>query len=132
MGGGILRLLLRRRDQEFARCIYALDRTRIAERRITPQNAQQKPDIELIDDPELIRFNRRAAMQRGVFMRCSTVNEPLPVVLQPALTKFQLPSKDKQSALGDLDAMLISETVLFSDLDAAARTAARRIIRSAP
>lgn len=82
--------------------------------------------VDVIRDPDLIRFNRRALRQRGVFLKVGTLT-PVEKLLDEALTKFVLPASSRQLALADLDAMRINAVELFRDLDAAARTATYRV-----
>jgi len=91
--------------------------------------AQFTPDpalIDLIDDDKLLLFNRRAVQQRGSFLRVATILQPTEVLLDAALTKFEIPVSDVQHALADLDSMTINSTNLFCDLDGAAKTAVLR------
>jgi len=83
--------------------------------------------VDLIDDRELIRFNRRALEQRGLFTRITTIRVPAADLLAGALTKVIIPSSSKHVALADLDEMGINAASLFSDLDGAARTARYRL-----
>lgn len=83
--------------------------------------------IEIVDTPELLRYNRRAIQQRGVFLRVASAVRLLEDCLSPALTKFELPADDAKVALADLDEMGLNSTSLFGDLDGAARTARSRI-----
>ncbi|MCX5662644.1 MAG: FRG domain-containing protein [Planctomycetota bacterium] len=113
-----------RKDPHVA--IYALDRSRLPARATDPLTSSGRAAIELIDDPELLPFNRRACQQRGVFMRRSTILQPLEELLQPALWKFRVPATERECALRDLDQMLLNLTTLMYDLDGAARTVAWR------
>ena len=88
--------------------------------------------IDLIRDPDLIRFNRRALRQRGVFLWVETASAPVEQLLGGALTQFVLPGASRQLALADLDEMRINAAELFHDRDAAARTAAYRIASVVP
>lgn len=97
--------------------VWALDRAKIP----------AALNVELIDDLELIRANRRALHQRGVFLRVATIAEPIETLLDQALTRFELPADERDRALNDLDAMSISATTLMNDLDGAARTATARV-----
>lgn len=87
------------------------------------------PGLEIIDDPELLRFNKRAIQQRGQFLRASTIRAPVVDLLDAALTKFEWPADDAKVALADLDEMGVNATTLFGDLDGAARTARSRFVR---
>lgn len=84
---------------------------------------------DLIDDPDLLRFNPRAIRQRGVFLRASAGSAELTAALDAGLTKFVLPASAKSVALEELDAMIINATNLFGDYDGAARTAVDRVMR---
>lgn len=84
-------------------------------------------DVELIVDQILLRENRRALRQRGLFTRISTVIEPLEELLAGALTKLVIPASSKALALADLDEMGMNAATLFADLDGAARTAGARM-----
>ena len=84
-------------------------------------------EIKLIDDLELIRFNRRALQQRGLFTRVLTITRTVEEILSDSLTKITIPSMSKASALADLDEMGINSASLFADLDGAARTARYRL-----
>lgn len=85
--------------------------------------------LDIIDDKELVRFNRRAIQQRGQFVRVATVREPLEKLLDHALVKFVVPANDQAVALADLDEMGVNSTSLFGDLDGAARTARSRLAK---
>src|SRR5205085_2743102 len=97
--------------------VWTLDRSKI------PPAA----NIEFIDDLELIRANERALKQRGVFLRVSTIAQSIDVLLDPALRRIEIPATDRDDALNDLDAMTITATTLFSDLDGAAKAATTRV-----
>jgi FRG domain len=85
-------------------------------------------DVELIDDDRLLRFNKRALQQRGIFTRVATIRQPVEALLDAALTKFVLPTINLTQALADLDSMTLNAASLFYDLDGAARTAVMRAI----
>jgi hypothetical protein len=97
--------------------IWTLDRAKIS----------PTLNVELIDDQELIRVNRRALHQRGVFLRVATSSQPIADLLDNALFRFDLPAEERDVALNDLDQMTISATTLLNDLDGAARTAMARV-----
>ena len=101
--------------------VWVLDRTKL------PASASTVPDVDLIDDRMLLRFNRRALQQRGVFLRVNTIRVPLEQMLGPALFAFDLPAADRLLALADLDVMNINGTTLFDDLDGVARTVHARV-----
>lgn len=84
-------------------------------------------ELSLIQDHNLLRFNRRALQQRGVFTRIGTVRKPLDELLGEALTKFVIPAEEREFALAELDEMLINASSLYNDLDSAARTVTRRM-----
>lgn len=107
--------------------VFGLDRSRVDSAVLQPQEENARPRVEWIDNPELVRVNPRAQHQRGVFVRRSTIHDTLEALLQPALTAFRLPATEKKSALRDLDQMLLNDTSLMYDLDAAARTATWRL-----
>lgn len=48
--------------------------------------------------------------------------------LGKSLVRFLVPSNERRIALADLSEMMIDHTHLFSDADAAARTAASRVL----
>jgi hypothetical protein len=79
--------------------------------------------VDIIDDLPLLQFNVRALRQRGVFLRILTVQRPVEELLGDALVKIEMPSGDAMSALSELDEMNVNATFLFSDFEAAARTA---------
>ncbi len=83
---------------------------------------EQNAPIEIIDEPELLRFNRRALMQRGVFLRVNQAEPPLTKCLGQALVVYQLPVRDRALALADLDEMGINATRLFEDVAGACMT----------
>lgn len=87
------------------------------------------PDIKIIDDPELLRYNARALRQRGVFIRIdsNTGVEPLEDTFSQAVFRFDIRATDRALALADLDEMRINATELFPDVDGAARTACARV-----
>lgn len=74
-----------------------------------------RPAIELIDDPDWVRFNRRACRQRGVFLRRSTIAQSVEDLLGLGLWKFRLPATEREVALRDLDQMLLNLTSLMYD-----------------
>lgn len=98
--------------------IFALDRARVDPNALDPDI----PQVEFVDEPELVQFNQRALQQRGVFLRRSQARRRLEDVLGGALTKFRLPAEEKPAALADLDQMMVNATTLFYDLESAART----------
>jgi len=98
--------------------IWEIDRARLPE---------LSDFIDIIEDHRLIEFNRRARRQHGVLLRVLTVTRPLEELLGSALTKYEIPSSEAAWALGELDEMGLSATNLFSDMEAAARTAQFRV-----
>ena len=84
--------------------------------------------IDLIDDLELLRFNRRALQQRGVFVNVRSFPPPLADQLNNALTKLVIRVDNHLNVLAELDEMGINAASLFHDLDGAARTAIARLI----
>jgi hypothetical protein len=87
-----------------------------------PMAAAVPNDFEVNDDRSLLRFNRRALQQQSVFIRVNTIREPLEVLLIRGIQRFELDLGDRTLALADLDAMGISASTLFDDLDGVART----------
>jgi len=83
-------------------------------------------EVDLIDDPESIRLNRRALQQQGSFIRINTIREAVEDLLGSALSKIVMPARIRRLALTDLDEMTITAASLFADLDGAARTARTR------
>jgi hypothetical protein len=98
--------------------IWVLDRARL-----DPEDSR----FSFVEDLDLIRFNRRALHQRGVFLRVHTAQRSLPELLGDALTKIVLPVTGRALALDHLDQMTINATYLYADLDGAARTARCRL-----
>jgi FRG domain len=96
--------------------IWMLDRAKL----------KQVPAVETIDDYSLLRFNRRAVRQRGVFLRLAT-GVGLEELLSDALTKLVIPGRAFRAALAELDEMTINATYLFADMEGAARTAHFRV-----
>jgi hypothetical protein len=98
-------------------CIWALNRTQF-----TPL----PETVDVIDDFELLRFNRRALHQRGVFVRVATIQDSFENLVFPALTRFIVPTTNAKAALIDLELMTINATYVFGNEESAARTAALR------
>jgi len=90
--------------------------------------ASSIPDVEIIDDVDAVRFNSRAAEQRGLFIRVGTIEESLEDLFGSYLTRYDIPRSERLAALGELDDMLVTARTLFRDLDGAARTAALRVL----
>ena len=96
--------------------IWVLDRDRFS--------TNLAPQVDIIDEEELIRFNPRAQEQQGLFLKMKEVG-PIENVLQDCLERHDIPIDDEQRSvvLAALDGMLISARRLFKDLDGAAKTA---------
>ena len=82
------------------------------------------PQVAIIDDEAQIRFNPRAQLQNGLFVKMKDVG-PVERVLSARLTRHDLPTGrvERAGVLSVLDAMLINARTLFRDLDGAARAA---------
>lgn len=93
--------------------IYGLDRARLT----------FNGGYDIVEDWELLRFNRRALHQRGLFLEIKTIAETVEVMLGSALRKYEIPTSEVRLALSDLDEMTINGTYLIADLDSAASTA---------
>jgi hypothetical protein len=89
--------------------------------------AKLLPEIEIIDNEELIKFNARAVEQRALFLQIKRVDPPLEVLLGDHLVRYDIPLNERRLVLADLDEMLINSRTLFRDLDGAARSAAGRV-----
>lgn len=96
--------------------IYVFDRA----------NLPDELDVELIDDPDLLRFNPRALKQAGKFLRIGTSRERVEVLLNQSLTKIEVKKQDAVNAIGELDEMGLNASSLLADLEAAAATASMR------
>jgi len=83
--------------------------------------------IDLVMDPDLVRYNRRALYQRGVFMRVADTTQSTESWLDNCLTKFTIPSDQARTALVQLEEMTINSTYLFASPEAAAKTATARV-----
>ena len=104
--------------------IWQLDRARL------PGGAGPSagpPMIDVIDDPQLLRFNTRALRQRGLFLRVNTIARPVEDLLGGMLARYDVRADQRDHALAELDEMGINEARLFDDLDAVAVTAASRV-----
>lgn len=99
--------------------VWMLDRAELVE----PEGVY----VNIVDDPDLLRFNRRAIHQRAVFMRVLTMSKPVDELLENSLVRFDIGTGDAQVALAELDEMGINDTALFADVDAAVRTATMRL-----
>jgi hypothetical protein len=82
---------------------------------------------DIIEDPDLLRFNRRALRQRGIFVRVPTIQKPFEQLLDKSLVKMTLPASEQSSALADLDEMTINASTLFADFNGVAKTVLGRI-----
>jgi hypothetical protein len=100
--------------------VWRLDRAKIHE--------FGERDVELIDDDDLLRFNHRALMQRGMFLRVNSVQRPIERTLASALVLYDVEAADRPLALADLDAMGINATRLYADAQGAAMTVWDRMI----
>lgn len=89
----------------------------------------QGEDVELLRDDLPFFENRRALQQRSVFLRVG-VPAGVDTLLPEALTRFDLPVRDRGIALQDLDEMLVNATTMFYDLEGAAKTAVLRMTGS--
>jgi len=101
--------------------VWMLDRAKLT--------TDQLSEIGIVDEINLLQFNKRALRQRSLFLRIRSAQKPLEELLDPALTKFVIPTKDRRLAIADLDDMTINATNLLCDLDGAARTVVSRISR---
>ena len=99
-------------------CIWALNRARFVPSADT---------IDFVDDFELLKFNKRALHQRGVFLRISTIKDSVINILDDALLKIVIPSTEAKFALVDLELMTANATYLFCGEEGAARTATMRV-----
>lgn len=102
-------------------CLWIFDRQAYSE-----QVSGDDP-IEIIDDPERLRFNTRAIEQDGVAMVFSGSSSTLVETLAPAIWRIQMPGAIRQNVLDRLFSMRITERTLFRTLDAAAKTATWRV-----
>ena len=84
-------------------------------------------ELRVVDTPSLVRLNRRALLQKGLFLRVQTISRTIEDTLGDALTRVTLPVTARIEALNDLDLMSINATTLFDDLEGAARTARLRL-----
>jgi hypothetical protein len=85
------------------------------------------PEVRLIEDPMLVRFNLRAILQRGVFIGLETGEKPLNELIPQAMIRYDLPVSARSVALAELEEMGINAARLFGDIDSVARTAASRV-----
>lgn len=92
-----------------------------------PSESSILDEVEVIDDPVAIVYNPRAIEQESVFIRIDERARRMDELLPGHLRKFVIPASERDFVLEVLDEMRINERSLFRDLDAAARTAARRV-----
>jgi len=83
-------------------------------------------DVTMDQFNDTIRFNIRAAEQRGVSMRVLFNDHPVEDLLAAGLTRLDIPRTARESALRDLDEMLITHRTLYRDISAAAKVAVLR------
>jgi hypothetical protein len=100
--------------------VWMLDRQVFAE--------QELPQVAILDDERHIRFNPRAQEQRGLFLKIKDVSRPVEDLLGTFLHRFDIPVEQRTIVLTELEEMTINARNLFRDLDAAARTAACRVL----
>ena len=82
--------------------------------------------MELLDDPDLLITNRRAAEQRGRFLIRLDAEKPLEAVLGNALTRFNVPADGCDLLLRRFDQMNLNASRLMADPDAVAHTVMMR------
>lgn len=99
--------------------IWVLDRAKC--------DAQAFEAIQIIEDIDLLQFNRRALQQRGVFVRVLTATNDLATLIPDAVHRFTVPARDRTIALTELDEMTINAAYLFEDAGGAARTSVARM-----
>ncbi len=100
--------------------IWVLDRDRFQQASLDA--------IEILETDEVQQYNTRAFEQRSVMLRVDTIEATVESLLGSALNRFDIPATERSTALSDLDEMKINARSLFRDLDAAARTAERRVL----
>lgn len=86
------------------------------------------PEVDLIVDRSLLWYNRRALEQGGVFIRVNTISTSISDLLGDALIKYEIASSHAEVAMRYLEAMNITASTLFRDLDGAARAAKNRLL----
>ncbi|MDD4890689.1 MAG: FRG domain-containing protein [Phycisphaerae bacterium] len=89
-------------------------------------NKQDCPEINLIDDENMVWYNPRAIEQRAVSMIVESGRADVESLIGKGVYKYELPSSERGLVLADLDEMLINARLLYRDLDGAARTALAR------
>jgi hypothetical protein len=82
---------------------------------------KRKGNIEIIDDPALLKYNPRAVQQQSVFMRMNTAERV------DGVTRYLLPASDAPHVIADLAAMNITARNLFRDLEGAVKTATAKV-----
>lgn len=97
--------------------VWTLDRNALPE----------DPNIVITDEVAILRYNRRALAQHGVFVRLAQ-SKPLDEVVPSALFRFDLRMTDRLVAMKDLEAMGISSATLMCDLEGVADTITQRFI----
>jgi hypothetical protein len=76
---------------------------------------------------EAVRFNIRAAEQRGASMQVKTTEQTVEDLLGKRLIRLDIRASERRTAIIDLDEMQINRRTLCRDLDGAATTAALRL-----
>jgi hypothetical protein len=102
--------------------VWRLDRARV------PESAP----VSFIDQPDLLRFNRRALMQRAVFLSVDRLEPTLETSLAPALIVYEISVADRVTALCELDEMGINATRLFADVSGVCQTVWDRMYLELP
>ena len=85
------------------------------------------PEIEIIEDEQMVRFNPRAKEQRGLFLQIKRAYPPMEELVGDHLIRYEIPISERKIVLSDLDEMLINMRTLFRDLDGAAKLASGRV-----
>jgi FRG domain len=112
----------------FEGALQKTDRSHVAIWALHCQRLTIGDEIDLIEDRELLWYNRRALEQAGVFMRVNSVARSTEELLGAALTKYEIPAGEATVAMRHLEAMNINASTLFRDLDGAARTVKTRLL----
>ena len=90
---------------------------------------QDVSEVEIVDNEDAIRFNPRAQIQQGMFLRVQDASAgPPEVVLSDALTRHDIRAADRTVVLGMLEEMTITARTMYSDLNAAAQAATARVM----
>lgn len=84
------------------------------------------PQLTIDPSETVLRFNIRAAEQRGVSMRVLAKTPSVEDLLGRSLIRLDIPIRDRTRALAELDEMLVNARTLYRDLDGAARLATFR------